>query len=98
MGEFYRSNVGEWLGPVPFTIKLVDMQQPVVFEDIRISAAPTVHSENVSSFAYRFVNSGKVIVFTGDAEFSETLVRFAAGADLLVADCSSLARDKERAT
>jgi len=94
VGQYYRSSVGEWLGPVAFAIKLLDMRRPVVFEDIRIDTAPTVHMEDGVSLAYRFIFKDKKIVFTGDAEYSEALSRFAAGADLLVADCSSLARDK----
>lgn len=94
VGEYYRTCVGEWLGPVPFAIKLLDMQRPVVFEDIQISTVPTIHMENGCSLAYRFIFKDKKIVFTGDAEYSEALARFAAGVDLLVADCSALARDK----
>ncbi len=94
VGEFYRSSVGEWLGPVPFPIRLLDMQRPVVFEDIQIDADPTVHTENGRSLAYRFVFRDKRMVFTGDAEYSSALAGFAAGADLLVTDCSSLDRDK----
>lgn len=94
VGQYYRSSVGEWLGPLPFAIKLLDMRRPVVFEDIRIDTAPTVHMGNGCSLAYRFIFKDLRIVFTGDAEYSEALSRLAAGADLLVADCSSLARDK----
>jgi ribonuclease BN (tRNA processing enzyme) len=94
IGEFYRSVVGEWLGPVAFTIKLLDMQRPVVFEEIQIQTVPTTHLENGSSLAYSFTFNGRKIIFSGDAAYSEDLVRHAVAADLLVADCSSLEKDK----
>jgi len=94
IGEFYRSAVGERLGPVFFTIKLLDMQRPVVFEGVQIETVPTMHLENGRSLAYSFTFKGRKIIFSGDAAYTEDLVRHAAGADLLVADCSSLEKDK----
>jgi ribonuclease BN (tRNA processing enzyme) len=68
---------------------------PLVLEEIQpaqtcgpfhISTAKTAHSSD--SIAYRFERHGKSVVFTGDADYDQSLNEFAKGADLLITDCS----------
>ena len=54
--------------------------------DLHVSTYLTGHTKN--SLAYRFDGKDGSFVFTGDAIFSEGLVRFCARADLLISECS----------
>lgn len=63
------------LGPAPLPERHLDRH--------RILAHPSLHSPN--SLAYRIESpDGKVCVYSGDTDFSQPLVSFAAGADLLI--------------
>ena len=94
IGEYYRSCVGEWVGAVSFPVKLVDMQRPIDFDGVRIDCHASGHLDNGQSKSYRFTCEDKVIVFTGDAPYSRELAAFATCADLVIADCSTLDKDR----
>ena len=55
--------------------------------DMMITAGPAEHGGR-PALAYRFDLGGKSIVYTGDTSRTESLDRFASGADLLVSECS----------
>ncbi len=50
--------------------------------------AATVEHDNHTALAYRFGVEGKSVVYTGDTEYTESLVEFSKDADLLIAECS----------
>ncbi|HDL65163.1 MAG TPA: MBL fold metallo-hydrolase, partial [Proteobacteria bacterium] len=53
----------------------------------KIQTGPVKH--NPESIAYRLeADSGKVVVYTGDTGYSESLIELARGADLLISECS----------
>ena len=54
--------------------------------DLHVSTFLTGHTDN--SLAYRFDGKDGSFVFTGDAVFSEGLIDFCSGADLLISECS----------
>ena len=62
--------------------------------DARLSAFKVPHTEE--SVAYDVVHDGHRVVYTGDTGFDEGLGRWAAGCDLLLAECS-LPDDREMA-
>lgn len=53
-------------------------------ERIRVEAALVHHPPVVPAFAYKVTTPDRVIVFSGDTTYSENLIAFARGADLLV--------------
>lgn len=55
--------------------------------ELEIRAAGTVHGDR-PSLAYRFERGDSCVVFTGDAAYSEALVRISRGADVLLSECS----------
>ncbi len=62
--------------------------------EVRLSAFKVPHTEE--SVAYDVVHGGRRVVYTGDTGFDEGLGRWAAGCDLLLAECS-LPDDQEMA-
>jgi ribonuclease BN (tRNA processing enzyme) len=52
----------------------------------RVSSAATLHSAD--SLAFRFENSGRSVVFTGDADYDQGIIALSKDADVLIADCS----------
>lgn len=54
---------------------------------VRIRAAEAKHGD-IPALAYRIDEENTSIVYTGDSEYSETLVELSAGAGVLVAECS----------
>ena len=55
--------------------------------DMLITAGPADHGGR-PALAYRIERAGRSIVYTGDTARSERFTQFAAGADLLVSECS----------
>src|SRR5258707_6768596 len=53
-------------------------------ENVRVTAALVDHPPVVPAFAYRFAAADRSIVFSGDTARSESVVRLAQGADVLV--------------
>jgi len=51
-----------------------------------LSTEKTLHTEN--SVAYRVESEGKSIVYTGDTDYSESLINFSKNADALIIECS----------
>jgi ribonuclease Z len=63
-----------------------DIKQGVVYEKdgIKVTAFNVDHRPVEPAFGYRIDYAGRSVVLSGDARFSENLIRFAQGADLLV--------------
>ncbi len=58
---------------------------PLTFDSATIRSAPVVHKPE--SRAYRFTSRENVrVVYSGDTDYSEELIRFARGADLLICE------------
>lgn len=55
--------------------------------DVKVRAAKVDH-DDYAALAYRFESEGRSVVYTGDTEYTESLVEFSKGADLLFAECS----------
>lgn len=63
-----------------------EIQQGVVYEKngVKVIAFKVDHYSNIPSFGYRIEYNGHSVVLSGDTRYSENLIRFAKGADLLV--------------
>jgi len=55
--------------------------------DMLVTAGPSEHGGR-PAVSYRIDLAGRSVVYTGDTSYSDELVKFASGADLLVSECS----------
>ncbi len=69
------------------TLREVDTR-PFRVGATRIVPRPVVHSRRLSCLAYRLEYRGRTLVYSGDAEYCESLVRLCQDADTAVLDCS----------
>jgi len=88
--EFYDKLVaayGEWLVPKRYELRIEELHgQPVEGGDWRIETAYAEHSK--PAYAYRFEADGGSVVYSGDTDYSEEIVKLATGCDLLILECS----------
>jgi ribonuclease BN (tRNA processing enzyme) len=61
---------------------------PEEFGPARITAYPVVHTPQTMPHGLRVEYAGKVIAYSGDTEWTDTLIELAAGADLFVCECN----------
>jgi ribonuclease BN (tRNA processing enzyme) len=72
----------------PLTITEVRPEQPVSLCDVHVTAFPVIHTEAAGPcFGYRMEVEGKVIAYSGDTEWSDTLIPLGREADLFVCEC-----------
>lgn len=73
---------------VPDCLNILEIEEGTLkLDDFTITARKTPHIE--SSLAYRIESEGKSLVYTGDTDFSESLIELAKDADVLIIECSS---------
>ncbi len=80
---------GEWmLGEYPTHLFELphECSSPLDLSGCRLSWAPAAHRPE--SIAYRLDGEGGAFVFTGDTEYSESVVELARGAHTLLLECS----------
>lgn len=58
-----------------------------------VTPYPAAHSAGAPCFALRIECDGKIIAYSGDTAWTESLIDAARGADLFVCECSSFERD-----
>lgn len=63
-------------------------REPHDFGSARITAYPVIHTPGTMPHALRLEYGGKVIAYSGDTEWTDTLPELAAKADLLVCECN----------
>ena len=80
--------------PSHFPFSVEEMSLSMRWDGVEIRSQATLHSDRLSSVAYRFEQDGKSIVFSGDCDYDRRLVEFAKGADVLILDCSTLDSNK----
>jgi ribonuclease BN (tRNA processing enzyme) len=88
---------GSWVREPGYEVRVRETPPDAVADlggDVRLSAFKVPHTDE--SLAYDVVHEGRRIVYTGDTGFDEGLGRWAAGCDLLLAECS-LPDDREMA-
>jgi ribonuclease BN (tRNA processing enzyme) len=60
---------------------------------LAVLTAEVVHSSGAPSTAIRMTGGGKVLTYSGDTEWTDALIRIAAGADLFIIECYDYSRD-----
>jgi ribonuclease BN (tRNA processing enzyme) len=83
LGELY----GSWVANLPFFLELNELKAGTVdFGAWRLTARPVPHTD--VSLAYRIEADHGSVVYSGDTDYSEDLIRLAKGADLLILECA----------
>jgi len=75
--------------PRRYDLKFVELftEAPLEAGDLRVTAFDAKHPSGAPSYALRFELEGKVIAFTGDSEWVESLVPAGRNADLYIMEC-----------
>lgn len=88
--ERLKGAFGHWVEAPPGLLRLrelaTDAPEQVSWPGLTIKSAPVNHID--SSLAFRVEAEGRSLVYSGDTDWSPSLVELAQGADLLVLECS----------
>jgi len=63
-------------------------ERPQTFGPARITAYPVIHTPQTMPHGLRVEYAGKVIAYSGDTEWTDTLIELSAKADLFVCECN----------
>jgi ribonuclease BN (tRNA processing enzyme) len=75
--------------PTPFTVTIKELtDQTIRLGETQVTAGTVVHSPRLHCQGYRIECNGETIVYSGDSEYCEGLVRLCRKADVAVLDCS----------
>lgn len=67
--------------------------EPLTETGVRVTPFVVSHPSGATPYALRFEVDGKVLAFSGDTEWVETLVDAAQGADLYISECFAFERE-----
>jgi len=77
-----------WAVPKHYHLEIQEVEETeIVGEGWRIFSKPTVHGD-VLAVTYRLESHGKVVVYSGDSGYCESLIENARNADLFIVECS----------
>jgi ribonuclease BN (tRNA processing enzyme) len=81
---------GTMSGERGFAIRIVEVQDrvPADLGPAVVTPFAVAHSSGAPSHALRVQYGGKVIAYSGDTEWTDTLIEVARGADLFVCECN----------
>jgi len=84
--------------PDGVAIEAKDIAEGIVYEEsgIKVTAFEVDHGPTKPAFGYRIDYRGRSVVLSGDTRYSENLIKYAKGADLLIHEVVSLKSLKER--
>ena len=69
------------------SVVALEPEQSRAFSEVKVTPYPVVHGESGGPFlAYRIETEGRVITYSADTEWTETLIPAARGADLFIAE------------
>jgi ribonuclease BN (tRNA processing enzyme) len=92
--DFYeglKTAYGHWIELAPQQLNIIEFdnqrKDSRQFQDFTVETAPVAH--NPESLAYRITDSGSCsAVYTGDTDYSETIIDLAQNTDLLICECA----------
>lgn len=85
---------GSSAAALPFPLDVVEMEpeRPRRLGEITVTPYPVQHPSGDPPFALRVECAGAVVAYTGDTEWTDTLIPAAQGADLLIAEAYTFER------
>ncbi|MET0276852.1 MAG: MBL fold metallo-hydrolase [Pseudorhodoplanes sp.] len=79
---------GERTLPYELILQEVSIGEPAILAGRKVTAFPVRHDERAGPcLAYRIENNGKTLCYSGDTEWTETLLEAAHDADLFICEC-----------
>lgn len=71
-----------------FDLKIIELslEQPNTFEDVTINAYEVNHASGAPALALRMEHLNKIITYTGDTDWTDSLIQAGERADLLIAE------------
>ncbi len=76
--------------PYELTLHEIEIGKPTPLQDMTVTAFHVVHDDRAGPcLAYRIDAGGKTLCYSGDTEWTETLVDAAKSADLFICECYS---------
>jgi ribonuclease BN (tRNA processing enzyme) len=78
----------------PFEVRVVALAEraPCELEPAVVTPFQVLHSSGAPSYALRVEYGGRVIAYSGDTEWTESLLDVARGADLFICECNYFAK------
>lgn len=93
--ESLFSVYGNWITSLSYKILInevsISENSELEFSGFKVKSAPVLHSKNSVAYSFQSKNKeGKTasIVFSGDTDYSESLVELARDTDILILECS----------
>ena len=71
----------------PVTYRILDPALPLKIGPAVVSCLPVKHGKSEQVYGLRLEVAGKVVSYTGDTEWTDTLLALTQGSDLLIAEC-----------
>jgi len=80
--------------PQKFSVEIqeLEFERPQILNEVTVTPYPVQHPSGDPSLALRIECEGKIIVYSGDTEWTDTLIPAAKGADLLIAEAYFFAK------
>lgn len=91
--EALKKVYGTWIVPKDLVVDEIRGGSET-FQDFKLVSAKVPHTEN--SHAYKITAEEKSIVYSGDTDYSESLINLAAKCDLLIIECALANDDSKR--
>ena len=72
-----------------FGLRFVELKarKPTAVDDLEVTAFPAAHFSGAPSYSLRVETEGKVFVYSGDTQWTDTLIEASDRADLFVCEC-----------
>lgn len=72
-----------------FELRIVELspRKPTRVDQIEVTAFPAAHFSGAPSYSLRVEVEGKIFVYSGDTQWTDTLIEASHGADLFVCEC-----------
>jgi len=96
--EYYKILLNKLLKPpkLYFDVNIQELENSnIEIGEITIKTHEIKHSSTTKSVAYRFESKGKSFVYTGDAEYQESIAKVSENCDVLLTECSLPDNKKE---
>ena len=76
---------------LPFPVEWVELEdgRSTEIADVAVEAFRVPHMDDAISLGHRLRTAGRALVYTGDTPWTDDLLRAAAGADLLLCECTT---------
>ena len=78
-----------------FDLRLVELRprSPASFDGVQVTAFPAAHFSGAPSYSLRVEIDSKTFVYSGDTQWTDTLIEASVGADLFACECYAFDKD-----